>query len=254
MPISSPQRSPTHTVLLHGFTGHSDSWREVEQSVPGAVAITLPGHGSHVTLRSGAVFADGLAFVASKLERLGEPVHLVGYSMGARLALGVCAEYPALVARATLIGGAIGLEDAARPARKKWEASVVAILRDGGLDAFIKYWSGLPLFASQERLSDDQRREQNEIRARHNPDQLALALEAFALSGMPNYWPLLQSMTLPVDVLVGELDTAKRAEATRAVALLAQGHLTVVPNVGHNVLLEDHQAITRSLLSAVSAN
>lgn len=64
---------------------------------------------------------------------------------------------------------------------------------------------------------------------------------------MPDYWPRLARITQPVRLVVGELDGRFVDLAARAVGLLPAGSLTVVPGVGHNVVLEAPEAVVRLL-------
>jgi len=100
-------RHGSAVVLLHGFGGDSDTW--VFNQGPIAehhrtFAFDLPGHGgSSRQLQDGSI--NGLAnSIGHGMERLGlERVHLVGHSVGAAIALGLCVQHPERIASVSLI-------------------------------------------------------------------------------------------------------------------------------------------------------
>lgn len=215
-------------LLLHGFTGAAASWDAVRGD---AVAVTLPGH-EDVPVDRAAGFDGGIEFVLAAARALEPPVHVVGYSMGGRLALGAITESPSAFASATLIGVSFGIDDAEREARRAWEASIARTLREDGLDAFLAKWAALPLWASQAGLPRAVLDEQQAIRRRHHPLHLADAFEAFALSSMPDYRG--RASEVPVTLLVGALDSKFRAIAEAEPGV----EVRIAPGVGHNVVLE----------------
>lgn len=233
------------TLLLHGFTGAPASWDAVRARGIEGHALALPGHGAPVDVEAG--FSGGVRYVAEAIARAGAPQDLAGYSLGARLALGVAVERPELVRRLTLVGVNFGIDDAERPARRAWEAGIARLLREEGLEAFLAEWSKLPLFATQGRLDPSTTAAQARIRERHDPGALADALEAFALSGMPDYRPALSRLPMPVHLVVGGEDEKFRRLAEAALPALRDGRCTLVDDTGHNVVLERPDVVADAL-------
>ena len=138
-------------LLLHGFLGTPSTWDRV---VPGTGAPLLPGHGPDPDM-SPASFEAAVDAIAASL--LPGPVIVAGYSMGARLALGLAVRHPGLVRAAVLASVNPGLGGDERAARIAWDDAQAATLIEHGLPAFVDGWERLPLFATQRRLSEDRR-------------------------------------------------------------------------------------------------
>jgi pimeloyl-ACP methyl ester carboxylesterase len=99
--------SGDETVLfLHGLTGVSEVWQPtIEALRPGhrCVALDLRGHG-HSPQTPGHYSAGDMARdVRDAITKLGVSVHLVGHSMGARVAIVVAARYPELLHSAAIV-------------------------------------------------------------------------------------------------------------------------------------------------------
>ncbi len=245
-------------ILLHGFTGRSESWRRVvEHLAPSVgassgrrvVGVDLPGHHPWSPADAHGGWQGACDRLARVIGELGsEARHVVGYSMGARLALGLAARHPRRVARLTLIGVHPGLDDDEERGRRRGvEEAWARRLRRSGTEAFMREWERLPLFRSQSRLQEDVLREQALLRRSHDPEQLAAGLELLGLSAMPNHWPALERMERPVDLMAGSRDAKFVAMARRAAARLPQGTCRVVDGAGHNVTLEAPAAVAGRL-------
>lgn len=233
-------------VLLHGMTGAPDVWDDVRALVGGGVAEPILGHAEGMC-RAGTF--------AGEIERLAErispraPVHLVGYSLGARLALGLLARAPALCARATLLGVHPGLADPdERAERVAADEAWARLVETEGMAAFVAAWEAQPLFATQARLPAEVRERHRRRRLAHDPRGLAAAFRGLGLGAMPDLWPALPNLRLPVTFVAGELDRKFRALASRAVAATPGAAIRVVPGAGHDVVLEAPRAVAAALL------
>ena len=232
-------------VALHGFTGSAESWRPFGPALgerARVYAVTLPGHGPRSPVAEG--FDANVDAIAAAITRAGlEQCHLLGYSLGARTALGIAARHPELARRLTLIGVHAGLAtDAERQARRAADAAWIEMLRRDGIDAFVDAWQRQPIFASQTegetRADLDRLRHQRTIRAGHDPFLLARSLEHMGLGAMPYYRAHLRAITMPVRLVAGELDARFRDLARALHGELPHAELVIAPGCGHNVLLE----------------
>lgn len=246
------QRGGSTLVLLHGFTGRAEIWDRVVGALPlgtSVLGVNLSGHDPLTPADPARGFDGAVDALAQCVAALGAPrVHLVGYSLGARLALGLGARHPALVGRATLVGVHPGLQDAAaRAERRARDAGWATLLRTSGAEPFARAWEEQPLFSSQAALPDDVLEEQRRIRASHDPGQLACSLEETGLAAMPDLRPALGAMEFPVRLVVGEHDRDFRGRAEEILPLFPRADLRIVPGAGHNVPLEAPGALAALL-------
>lgn len=235
-------------VLLHGFTGGPDAWSDVLDALPGrALCPALGGHAPDVpAARDFTGEVDRLAGVVAAAGFSG--AHLAGYSLGARVALGLLARHPRLFGAATLIGGHPGLDDEDPQRRERAEADERwARLAERSLPEFLERWRAQPIFDSQRALPAARRDSQDRLRAEHGGAALAAAMRALSLATMPDWKPSLASIGVPVHLVVGELDVKFVALAARMSERLPNARTTVVPGVGHNVLLEHPRSVIAAL-------
>lgn len=224
-------------VFLHGFMGSARSVEPLLPHLSGRVlAPHLPGHHPHAPVSP--TFEANVDWLARSLRAAGlSGVHLVGYSLGARTALGLALADPALVARLTLIGVHPGLADAAeRAERARVDRARAARLRRDGLAAFVAEWESLPLFATQ---SAAQIEAQRSIRLGHEVEGLARSLERMGLGAMPDFGARWDELGMPVALVAGARDERFVAIGRR----LAGSGLHEIPGVGHNVVLEAPAAL-----------
>lgn len=254
----------TPLVLLHGFTGAPASYdatrRHLQTYDQDSVYVPfLVGHGAAaVGQRQAAApppFECEVDLLGDQLCNLGvaqdNRAILVGYSLGARLALGLLAARPRLFRHGVLIGVNPGLETVAtREERRREDERHAALLLGQGLEAFLSVWQSQPLFDTQRSLPESIRAEQDAARRTHTAEGLALSLRRTGLAEMPNYTPRLASVETPMHLVVGERDLKFRQIAERMAALMPAAELAVVPGVGHNVPLEAPQALA-ALLDAL---
>jgi 2-succinyl-6-hydroxy-2,4-cyclohexadiene-1-carboxylate synthase len=239
-------------VLLHGFSGRPEAWQEVVSHLerPGlVVAPCLPGHDSIPPAWGWESFEQAVRGLAEAVRSIHPGGwRLAGYSLGARLALGLMVAAPDLWTDALVVGVNPGLEsEAERLARRCEDKARALLLREDGVEAFVDGWERLPLFDSQRSVAAERLAVQRAQRLAHDPEPLARSLEVLGLGAMPDFWPALASIVLPVQVAVGELDLRFREIAVRVASRLPAGRLVVVPGVGHNVVLEAPETVARLL-------
>jgi len=249
----APALLSTPLVLLHGFLGLPSAWDEVAAALDwsGPVRIpTLPGHG-RARLGRDLPFESAVDAIAGRID-VRRPVLLAGYSMGARVALGLALRHPERIAGAVLVGVHPGLRtEAERAERRAWEDALIARVRAGGILEFAAWWEKLPLFESQSRLEPARLESQRRARRSHTPEGIARALRTFGLAGMPSRWEALSAGRVPIHLVTGEQDVRFSAIA----AHLCVDHpprLThhVIAGAGHNLPLEVPEAVAAEIRAA----
>jgi 2-succinyl-6-hydroxy-2,4-cyclohexadiene-1-carboxylate synthase len=236
-------------LLLHGFTGSPRSWQRAFAG--DALIPPLTGHDGTAGDPRVHDFLDEVDRVAEIARGAGAGFRVAGYSLGARVALGLLVRHPDLFTGAMLIGVHPGLASADERAERvaadeKW----CRLLEGEGLPPFVRAWQDQPLFASQAALPAELLAEQEAERLRHDPRGLVHSLRCLGLGRMPNFRLTLHSIELPVTLLVGALDTKFVALARDVSERLPQGRFIEVANAGHNLLLERPDAVGQLLEEA----
>lgn len=232
-------------ILLHGFTGSARAWEPIVAGMRDryrCIAIDLPGHGDTEApptlegFRFSRVVAD-LAQIATALTL--PKAAWLGYSMGGRLALGVAATRPELVATLILESASPGLPDAAsRAARQTADGAMASAIERDGIPSFVSTWERLPMWASQETMSRAAIERQRAVRLANCPAGLAGALRGMGTGAQPSYWGSLAAFTMPTLLVTGKLDEKFTHVAQEMHAKLPNSRLCCVSGVGHAVHLE----------------
>lgn len=239
------------TVFLHGFAGGPDSWTEVVERLgrrKTLLGLRLPGHHPQARVAADS-FEAAVDQVASALDaEQSEAAHLVGYSLGGRVALGIAVRHPNLVERLTLIGAHPGLAtEEARQARRLADAAWSELLRSRGIEEFVRAWEMQPVFASQRGADANLLACQRRLRLAHDPQQLAAAMDILGLAAMPDWTPHLPSLRLPVQLVIGDQDEKFQLLAEKMAQRLPITSLHRVTGAGHNVLLEAPERLAEIL-------
>jgi 2-succinyl-6-hydroxy-2,4-cyclohexadiene-1-carboxylate synthase len=222
-------------AYLHGFAGDPAAWEATLAALPphDARAIALPGHGRPVP----ATWDGCLAAIAAAI---GEVELVVGYSLGARAALGLAAA--GRVPRAILVSVNPGIDDAERPVRRAGDAGWARLLRERGTAAFADAWEAQPLFATQARVPAERRAARRARRLALDPEGLARSLEVMGLAEMPDYRAAARE--LPIALIAGA-DDPKYVAIARALAPPAP--LAVIAGSGHDPTLEQPARLAEAI-------
>jgi 2-succinyl-6-hydroxy-2,4-cyclohexadiene-1-carboxylate synthase len=245
----------TGLVLIHGFTGSPASFDELSRRLArrsARVSVHRPallGHGGLAPGNS-VRFEQEVDRIARGIVRAGASgSHVCGYSLGARIALGLLARHGHLFAGATLIGVHPGLSSLAeRAARVGSDERWCELLSRRGVDAFLDAWQAQPLFATQRALPAARAAEQRRVRSSHSAQGLMHALRVLGLGQMPDYRSALGSARCRLRLVAGERDDKFAGLAREMAGRSPSIELDLVPGVGHNVLLEAPDHLERSLL------
>ncbi len=235
-------------LLLHGFTGSAASWTAVVETLAGqrrVIAPDLLGHGRSAAPGDPARYA--LERQANDLVALLELLDagvadVVGYSMGARLALQLVIDHPSVVRSLVLESPAAGILDPEERARRRAADERLADrLEDSGLEAFVDAWESQPLFASQAGLSVEARQRLRAERLAHDPRGLAASLRGAGQGAMIPLRSRLGDIGCPVLIIAGVLDPVGQARSRSVAGAIAQARFELIERAGHAPHLEQPQ-------------
>ena len=214
---------------LHGFLGAPEVWDGIADD--GAVRVALPGHGGAPLQRA---WDDNIETIA---RALGPVDVVVGYSLGARVALGLVAS--GNVPRAILISVSPGIDHSEKHARRAQDTVWAKRFRAEPLADVLDAWEAQPIFATQARVPESALRARRERRLALDPEQLARSLEAMGLAEMPNYTYDLDDR---FELIVGADDSKYLSIAQ---SLDVPTH--VIAHCGHDPTLEQPAELARML-------
>lgn len=233
-------------VLLHGFTGSKESWRELrEQLRPDrrVVSIDLPGHGGTrvgIDVENYSIEHAAAMVIRLLTEVLAVPrFSILGYSMGGRLALFIALNYGAHINRLVLESASPGIADCGdRAARRHADAELAAFAESAGIEAFVKRWESIPLFESMARMPaeriDRLRRERLGCRI----EELARSLRGMGTGAQPWLGGELPALRMPILAIAGALDFKFTAIGEQIAALASDARFEAIGGAGHAPHLE----------------
>ncbi len=242
-------------LLLHGFTGRGTSWGAHATAFAKqgrVITVDLPGHGRSGTADPGRMTvertADDLAAILRRLAAA--PADVLGYSLGARIALRLAVAHPAAVARLVLESPSAGLEtDRERRARRAADEALAARIERDGIEAFVDEWERSPVFATQAGLAPAAAAHQRSIRLRNDPHGLAASLRGAGHGAMEPLHDHLAGITAPTLVIAGAQDAIGRPRAERVARGIPGARLELIDSAGHTPHLE-RSSVFRRLVTA----
>lgn len=237
-------------VLLHGLAGSArERSATAESLVPGhhVIAVDQRGHGLSTRrphdLSRRAYVEDVVAVIAELAA--GDPVTLVGQSMGGHTAMLTAAWHPDLVRRLVLVEAGVGGGGDDYPAKMEgWFESWPVPFPDAR--AATEFLGSTPIARSW--VSDLEQRADG-LWPRFEPDVMRAAIAAVAEKPRWGEWQKVQHPTL---LLCGQSGTMAAAEIEQMMALRPHVEYIVIPNAGHDLHLEQHEAWIRVLKTFIS--
>lgn len=233
-------------VLLHGFTGSTKTWHHVIKQLPldvRIIAVDLIGHGQsaspqHVTPYSMEAQVNQLEALFEALQL--QTFHLLGYSMGGRVALSYAMQFPNRIEQLLLESASPGLMlSEERAARKLADDALAQKIMQNGVQSFVDKWENIPLFATQKRLAPEVQQEIRNERLSQQAIGLANSLRGMGTGVMPTLWNKLATLTMPVTLMTGALDM-KFVQLNEQMAMkLPQAKHITIPAVGHAIHVEN---------------
>ncbi len=219
-------------IFFHGFMGRSSDWNDIRGRL----------HQSDAKIGTSAVDIQSAENWESGIDGLAAGIShgsiLVGYSMGARIALGLAVKYPQTIGGVVLISGNPGLESVdARRQRLAADlrlADQIDKLSDrASVEQFLNQWYQQSVFAGvPESVKSEEIRCKANFDCRIWPD----LLRTFSVARQPDFWPHLKKLSIPFCVVAGETDEKyNRIAARMGREATSRVSIQIVPNSGHIV-------------------
>lgn len=246
-------------VFLHGFTGNSASWYQPTKELHSqftCIFIDLIGHGKTDCPTN---------FSSYQIEKVARDIthildvlnisntHLVGYSMGGRVALATSILYPSRIKSLILESSSPGLRTSEeRIARRNSDELLARRIEQDGIEAFINYWESIPLFASQKALPNEKQQAIRKQRLVNNPVGLANSLRGMGTGSQPSYWARLNEIKFPLLLLCGELDEKFCRIAEEMCSSIQNAKMEKIKEAGHAIHVEQPQFFGKIINEFVS--
>jgi 2-succinyl-6-hydroxy-2,4-cyclohexadiene-1-carboxylate synthase len=175
------------------------------------------------------------------------PAHVLGYSLGARIALRLAVAHPEVVRRLVLESPSAGLatEEERATRRAADDVLATAIERDG-VAAFVAEWERRPVFASHASLPPARAARLRAMRLANDPRGLAASLRGAGQGAMEPLFDRLAAVTAPTLVIAGALDDRGRPRAQQVARGIPGARLEIIDNAGHTPH-EEQPAVFRRL-------
>jgi pimeloyl-ACP methyl ester carboxylesterase len=227
-------------ILIHGAVMDGSVWRYQADAlaqkgfVP--IAVDLPGHGGSEGEPS--VTIKGYAgWVLAYLSVLDEPVHLVGHSMGALVALETAAARPDLVRSITLLGVA-----------DRMPVNPDLLGGAGADDATVFATMGSWLHARQPAGAPEWRVDDTVAILERSRPGIAFA-DLTACNDYPGAAGTAATVDLPILLILGDQDVMAKPSAAKAIEDAARDATTViVGGAGHMLMVERPDIVNEALV------
>lgn len=234
------QKAPVRIVLVHGFTQTSKHFDKLARLLVSkidseVVAIDLPHHGTSKRI-------DGdLIQTSDKLLELGQKSIWVGYSLGSRHVLAMCARHPNSPWNVILSGVNPGIENVSeRQDRYSADLQIASELQsiNGNkvkFREFLEQWTSQPLFMPRKLDPTD-----IDLRLENTPSCLAQSLRQTSVGNQENYWPIIPLLKGRFRLITGSHDNKYLKIAERIQALNGDNfRLTTIDSLGHAAIFDD---------------
>jgi pimeloyl-ACP methyl ester carboxylesterase len=240
-------------VLVHGFTGSRDDWREHLAPLGNlgrTLAVDQRGHGGSSNTGDAATytFEQLCADLASSLEQCdANPCDLLGHSMGGMVALRYVLAHPQRVHSLILMDTAAGATAASEPARQMMDG-VGRLARSSGMAAVAEVIRrsmqdgggfGATSVSAADAYDTSFERAQPKL---EQMDAVAFATLGKLLRVQEPVVDRLGEIQCPTTVIVGEADLPFRQAAQVLVDGIEGSRLSVIPEAAHQPQLENPKA------------
>jgi 2-succinyl-6-hydroxy-2,4-cyclohexadiene-1-carboxylate synthase len=240
-------------LYLHGFGGTAQLFDFFAEKLNRTVfAIDLLGHGLSSAPKDPSRYSleNQLRDVSSIITALSDaesPAHLLGYSMGGRLAMRLALAYPMLFRSLIIESSSAGIaSDTLRDERRLRDEKMADRIRHD-LPAFFASWNRLPLFVSPSDAPTELRDRFERAQLKSNPNGLANNLIGFGAGTLLPVHDELKTLNIPLAILTGSLDPAYSTMWEELISAMPSATHFTVEGAGHRVHLDRPDAYIQNI-------
>ena len=224
--------------------GSSSDWQKICNDLSSdfyCLAIDLPGHGkSEVDEYENSFSIENAArYISEFLENNNiESCHLLGYSMGGRLAIYLAINYPNFFNKIIFESAQPGISDSIeRLNRKNHDYKHSQKLEIMNLSEFLKVWYNQPIFETLKQ----HKRFANLLNSRLNndPKKLSKSLIEMGAGTQPSLWNELYRIKNPCLLIAGEFDIKYQKLFSKIHKEIFSSKFIILKNCGHNTHFEN---------------
>ncbi|WP_445630794.1 2-succinyl-6-hydroxy-2,4-cyclohexadiene-1-carboxylate synthase [Nostoc sp. DSM 114167] len=249
-------------IFLHGFIGNIHEFDEAIKLLSenfSYLTLDLPGHGKTEVLGGDEYYqieSTAQAIINLLDELKIDKCHLIGYSMGGRLALYLTLHFPERFIKVVLESASPGLATKAeRLERVRRDDQIARKLTrsiiQADFAAFLSNWYNQPIFGYIKNHPEYDR--MIESRLQNNPQELDKSLRFMGTGCQPSLWEKLQLNTIPMLLLVGEYDKKFISINTEIAKICEFAQIKIISNSAHNIHFENTLAFVENIRSFLSA-
>ena len=241
---SGGRRAPL--VLLHGLAGYAGEWCLTAHGLVDrfrVLALDQRGHGASSRRPADVsqhAFVDDVTAVIDELAD-GEPVTLVGQSMGAHTAMLTAAARPGAVDRLVMVEGGLGGEGSAAVERLAGRLASWPVPFPSR-EAAVSFFGGKT--AAAHACAGGLESRHDGFWPRFDQDIMVAALTSVAARSRLQEWAVL---TQPTMLVLGDHGSVDPDELARMRAARPDTEVALIANAGHDIHLEQPRALLRVL-------
>ena len=236
-------------ILLHGVGLDHTMWQPLQEQLDHeSLALDLPGHGTRPALREPQDLAGLASDVLARMPE-SEPVHLVGFSLGALIAQHIARFAPERVLTLTVVNS-VCQRTAEESAAVDQRLATAGDHFDEGVDKAIERWYPAGQSMVPAEIIADTRR----VLIANDLESYLHAYAVFA-SGDREIARELGSITQPTLAVTGELDPGSTPEMSyRLGRAIPHCKVHIVPGARHMLPVENAAALAAQLNRFFSEN
>lgn len=254
--ISSGDSAHIPVLFLHGILGCKEDWKKIIPQFDSSyfcISVDLPGHGEALFEENHLYHLDQCSSaLVGLLKKLNlKKVVAVGYSMGGRIALNTAIKFPDYFQKLILESTSPGLKNRQEcKERLKQDEEWACRLEKSSLASFLDDWYTQSVFLSLHE-SPNLLMDLKKNRLKNSPKHLAKAFRHLSQGVNLGMWSAWSTLSLPSYLFVGTKDEKFVKIGQEMHALNSESALSIIPQAGHNIHLENTSAFCYELRRAL---